>query len=161
MHHFVFAKSLCNRILILRVHITTTQYMDTGLGLRTVGKKLHHYQLPGFDPCKGNFCVSQVLLESDSVPASASSRDRCLALSSPLLLSSLLLFFGNYLFSAIIRLHLFNSNLVSMAVHDEELESVCVTPKTSFAWSSLQIQLQMGCEKGEIQSSMNFFLLNY
>jgi hypothetical protein len=34
-------------------------------------------------------------------------------------------------------------------------------PKTSFSWSSLQIQLQMGCEKGEIQSSMNFFLLNY
>lgn len=150
MHHFVFAKSLCN---ILRVHITTTQYMDMGLGLRTVGKKFHHYQLPGFDPCKGNFCVSQVLLKSDSIPASASSKDRCLALSSPLLLSSLLLFFGNYLFLATRGLYLFNSNPVSMAIQDE-LENFCVTPKTSFSWSSLQIQLQLGCEKGSFSCSI-------
>jgi len=99
--------------------------------------------------------------KSDNVLISASSRDRCFALSSSLLLSSLLLFFGNYLFSAIIRLHLFNYNPVSMAIQDEELENVCVAPKTSFSWSFLQIQLQMGCEKGNIQSSMNFFLLNY
>jgi hypothetical protein len=48
-----------------------------------------------------------------------------------------------------------------MAIEDEELENICVTPKTSFSWSSLQIQVQMGCEKGEIQSSMNLFLLNF
>jgi hypothetical protein len=38
------------------------------------------------------------------------------------LITSLVLFFGNHLFSAIIGLHLFNSNPVSMAIEDEELE---------------------------------------
>lgn len=44
---------------------------------------------------------------------------------------------------------------------EDELENICVTPKTNFSWSFLQIQVQMGCEKGEIQVSMNFFLLNF
>jgi hypothetical protein len=69
-------------------------------------------------------------------------------MSHSLITSSVVLFFGNYLFSAIIGLHLFNSNPVSMAIEDE-LENVCVTPKTSFSWSSLQIQLECQLEAND------------